>query len=295
MGRFSSRIPVMVSAENLGALEIALALGLMLYGTALTQGYIYYKRSSGDRRFLKIFVGVLLFLETAHSTTTIHTIYYITVTKASHPTANSYPLSGSVVVETLITVLVQCYFVFRIYKLSGRLTIPFICWLFSMSRFIGGMALGVESFLDVPRQPDGFWLLASYGWLITASLTVGAAADILIAASMCFYLRRLASPTNQHSTAAILDRLIFWSIQTGLVTSLASVASIICFQAMENLVWLAVYMILAKLYSNSMLVSLNVRPRKRDFHHSGRQSKTTYLTPLEVRNKDTSLHVHIFM
>lgn len=49
----------MVSAENLGALEIALAFGLMLYGTALTQGYIYYKRSSGDRRFLRILVRTI--------------------------------------------------------------------------------------------------------------------------------------------------------------------------------------------------------------------------------------------
>lgn len=56
MGRFSSKTPIMVSSENLGALEIALAFGLVLFGIALTQGYIYYKRSSGDRRFIKILV-----------------------------------------------------------------------------------------------------------------------------------------------------------------------------------------------------------------------------------------------
>lgn len=68
-----------------------------------------------------------------------------------------------------------------------------------MSRFIGGLALGVESLIDIARPADGFYLLTTYGWLITASFTIGAAADILIAGSMCFYLRRLGSSLNQQS------------------------------------------------------------------------------------------------
>lgn len=57
MVRFSSKEPLMVDPGNLGALEIALAFGLVLYGIGLTQGYIYYRRSSNDRKFLKILVS----------------------------------------------------------------------------------------------------------------------------------------------------------------------------------------------------------------------------------------------
>ena len=42
--------------ENLGALEIATCLGLVLQGVTLAQGYTYYRHCSRDRLRLKILV-----------------------------------------------------------------------------------------------------------------------------------------------------------------------------------------------------------------------------------------------
>ncbi|KAH9483343.1 hypothetical protein JR316_0005449 [Psilocybe cubensis] len=79
------------------------------------------------------------------------------------------------------------------------------------SRYQRGVALSVESILDVPRTPNGVFVF-NFGWLITLALSAGVTADLLIAASMVYYLRKLASPTNLQSTTVFLNRLIQFSL-----------------------------------------------------------------------------------
>ena len=45
------------SNANLGAVEIATFLGLVLFGISLAQGYTYFHRSTGDSVRLKAFVS----------------------------------------------------------------------------------------------------------------------------------------------------------------------------------------------------------------------------------------------
>ncbi|KAF8952389.1 hypothetical protein BDZ97DRAFT_1768534 [Flammula alnicola] len=185
------------SNGNLGAVEIATFLGLVLFGVSLSQGYTYFQRSGGDRLSLKIFVSILLLMEAFHSFTASHTIYYDTVTRYKNAEINSYSLSANAATETLITVLVQCFFSHRIYRLSeGNLLISIACFSLAIIRFLVGLAVSAE-----------------FNWLITTTLAVGGAADILIAASMLFYLRKLASPTNLKSTTAVINRLVRWSLR----------------------------------------------------------------------------------
>jgi len=258
------------SNANLGAVEIATFLSLILFGVSLSQGYTYFRRSEDDRLALKLMVLCLLCLEAFHSFTAAMAIYYDTVTRWQVAEANSYPISTNVVIETLITLLVQCFFSFRIYRLSNRLSISIGCVSLALARFIGGVAMSVENFTDVPKSNNGIGLVVRFSWLITSALTCGAAADICIAISMTYYLRKLASPSNLQSTTAIINRLIRFALQTGLITSMTSVAVITCFQAMPNMIWFSLYVLLAKLYSNSLLVSLNARPKKKE-NESGRE------------------------
>lgn len=90
----------------------------------------------------------------------------------------------------------QGFFAYRIRLLSGRLHISLVCWGLCILRFVGGMALAAEAFLDIPREPDYFQLQDNYGWLITSALNVGVAVDLLITVSLCFYIRQLYTPYN---------------------------------------------------------------------------------------------------
>lgn len=159
-------------------------------------------------------------------------IYSDTVIHYLTAKPNSYPLSVNVMLETLITFLVQvrrlwlciltqpaftkliyrlqCFFCFRIYRLSSssRLSIAVLCFLLSFLRLLGGLAIVVEMFIDVPNTPNGIGLAVRISWLMATALTCGAAADILIAVSMTYYLRQLASPVNFLSWVVFVSLVI---------------------------------------------------------------------------------------
>ncbi|KAF8879702.1 hypothetical protein BD779DRAFT_1122766 [Infundibulicybe gibba] len=256
----------LTSGGNLGAMEIATFISLALCGIVVAQGYSYYHHFTTDRPFLKIMVGAVLALEVSHSIATAYAIYDFTITLAAVAVtpADTNALSTAILLETLITAIVQSFFAYRIRSLSGNLYISSLSWILCFLRFLGGIVLTVKGFLDISRESflDVYLALEdTFGWLITLTLSIGAAADLIIAASLCYYLNRLMSPVTMRRTAQIVDRLISWTIQTGLVTSMASVAAVICFQVMKHNwgIWMAIYTVLAKLYSNSLLLSLNLR------------------------------------
>lgn len=249
---------------NLGSIEIALVVSLVLFGVLIHQVHTYY-RTFNDRAFLKVLATTVLIMEIAHTVTIIHTIYFVTVTQHGvlRIEPNSYPLTTSVVFETLITLLVQGFFAWRIFRLSERLHISMVCWVLSLFRFGSGLALAGESYLSVPKQAiNTFALTDNFGWLITLAVTVGAFVDVLIALTLCYYIKSFAPSSPSKRVVALVNRLMAWTIQTGLVTSIASVAVVISFHAVRNTeLWFSIYMVLAKLYSNSFFMTLNVRQR----------------------------------
>jgi len=168
----------------------------VLFGIVIMQGYMYFQTQTNDRKFLKVLASIIMILEVAHSIVITHTIYLITVTMAGRTDfgPNSYPLSAGVVFETLITALVQSFFAYRIYRLVGKPYISIVCWALSLLRLGGGLALAAESFLDVPKQTREMHFTSRFGWLITLAVGVGAFVDVLIAAFLCYYLKRLSSP-----------------------------------------------------------------------------------------------------
>ncbi|KAF7317474.1 hypothetical protein MKEN_00833600 [Mycena kentingensis (nom. inval.)] len=260
----------------LGVLEIGVFISLVLFGIVFLQGFAYFSRSCArDPLWLKFFVGIILTMELAHTVCAAHAIYYFTILQAGTPArlkkANTYSLSLTPVFETLITAMVQAFFAWRIRQLSGRRRsdwrgwcLPTLCWVLCLVRFVGGMAMAVEGFLDIPLQPNYFHYADTYAWIISGALDVGVLLDVIITLSMCWYIRKLNSPYNLHGSEVLIRRLVNWTIQTGLITSLTSIAVVITFWTMKhNFIWLALYTLLAKLYSNSLLVSLNARPMNR--------------------------------
>ncbi|KAH9992221.1 hypothetical protein BJV74DRAFT_834987 [Russula compacta] len=63
-------------------------------------------------------------------------------------------------------------------------------------------------------------------------MSAAASADILIAASMCWWLYR--SKTGLAKTDAIITTLLTYCVITGLLTSILAVSSLICFSVMPT-------------------------------------------------------------
>ncbi|KAJ6609504.1 hypothetical protein B0H10DRAFT_1370472 [Mycena sp. CBHHK59/15] len=247
---------------GLGITELGIFATLALFGILVLQVYIYYLSSVDDGSMLKCLVAAVLVLELCHTIAGSAAIYYWTVTLAtvSEKPGSSYGLSLGMVFETLITLLVQAYFIHRVYRFSQNAFLGIALTVLCVLRFVGGLIISVESFLNLPREPDYFALQDRFAWLIMATFSVGAFVDVCIASALCVYVYKWKTVPAMKTTSQLIHKIMFWSIQTGLVTSLASVTVIACFQAMRrNYVWIGVFAILGKLYSNSLLASLNVR------------------------------------
>jgi len=87
---------------------------------------------------------------------------------------------------------------------------------------------------------------------------LGAATDLLIAGTLCTLLN--FSRTGFQRSDAIINRLIIFSVNTGLLTSLCALASLISILVAGNtFVYIAFFFCLGRLYTNSLLATLNAR------------------------------------
>ncbi|KAJ7288779.1 hypothetical protein C8J57DRAFT_1281202 [Mycena rebaudengoi] len=243
---------------TLGSIEIGGVVSTFLFGIVTLQVWNYYRRYPADGRTLKLLVAVIWFLELGHGIATCHAIYTLTITFYGQPQRDPpRSLQTTLLFSAPIYTLVQIFFANRIRLLSGRLSIMLICCCLTLLRFAGSMGMLVVTMIE------GLAVLqVDYRWLMCSSLALGAAVDIIIAISLCCCLWQL-----RHSELARLRKLgdtaMAWSIETGAATSGASIIQLILFLMRDDLVWFPFFLVTARLFSNSLLVSLNGRARLR--------------------------------
>jgi hypothetical protein len=109
-------------------------------------------------------------------------------------------------------------------------------------------AFSLKSLLDVTK-------LEVVG---TLSLSAGVVTDILTAITLCFYLRKLR--TGYEKIDALANRLITYALNTGLLTGAISTCTLVLYNAMPgNMIYMAFYFVLTKLYAVSFMTTLNTR------------------------------------
>ncbi|KAJ7851099.1 hypothetical protein B0H13DRAFT_2360378 [Mycena leptocephala] len=266
--------------STLGAVEIGVLVSYVLFGVTTTQTYIYYSRFPDDSRKLKALVafvwygGLLVecnraperrfgirFCEFGHALCIGHALYVYTIFDYAHPERilGTPPISFTVgiVFSGVIGASVQAFFSFRIYGLSKTLYIPILTWGMSFVRLVLSAviffeALGVAA-VDVSE--------VKWQWLLTATWSISAANDLTVTATLVVLLYR--ERRNAHTrTGPLVDKLILWTIETGMLTSSASVVMLACYVTMKNnynFIWAGVFNVLPRLFSNSLLASLNSR------------------------------------
>ncbi|OJT13595.1 hypothetical protein TRAPUB_9860 [Trametes pubescens] len=62
-----------------------------------------------------------------------------------------------------------------------------------------------------------------------------------------------------HRTDHLANKLTFWAINIGALTSIVDVLVLAFSEATSNLIFLALYTVVGNLYSNSLLATLNIR------------------------------------
>lgn len=248
------------------------------------QVYRYYQLFPDDNRFYKYFVAIVWLFELGHSISVSYEVY--TATTSEVIITRFIGLGTALILSAAITTAVQTFFSFRVFKLLPR---PFnyvglLGMFLAFWRCVGSIVLGRSAILtsDVVGWREGWF------WLITTLFVSGATLDVVIAISMVLFLadKRQAVLSG---AARVLDKLTAFTVRTGLLTSMAAVTVLICYLTMpENFIWMAAYTILAKLYSNSLMASLNSREGLRGALHASplaeSSSQSSWKRGIELRS-----------
>ncbi|KAF9443987.1 hypothetical protein P691DRAFT_808039 [Macrolepiota fuliginosa MF-IS2] len=251
-------------SNTFGVTTIATFIAICLFGVVLAQAYQYFETFHDDRRVLKLLVATICLLELGHSIGLVYDVYILNIVLHQQTTRIITFKGGAIATAFggLITLLVQTFFAIRAFRMlpnPWRLIGPF-CIFLSGARFIGSIYLAYKAFIS--------YSLTRYGrenkWLVAALLTVGAAIDLIIATSMIYFLSRQRGHLLNRSTR-VIDRLIIWTVRSGLMTSLTALTMLIVFRiAPRTSYWSAIYICLGKLYSNTIISTLNGRQQLRN-------------------------------
>ncbi|KAH7912351.1 hypothetical protein BJ138DRAFT_1112387 [Hygrophoropsis aurantiaca] len=246
---------------SVGALQIGGFTMIFLFGIVSIQVYHYYRKYTGDSVWLKSLVACVWCFELAHSITVAAGMYTTSVTNFGKATAETLdPLPPgflwSVLCGGFIGPVVQAFFAHRVYIFSKQIYLPMLYWTTCFLRLVGTLFTSIYIIRSQSSLQD---VAQTFGWLIKTILVVSAVSDTLVAISMCYYLKRERSLAIGR-TAKLLDRLMTYTIETGVFTSWTEITILICFMKEKtNLAWFGVYLILAEVYANALMANLNAR------------------------------------
>ncbi|KDR72685.1 hypothetical protein GALMADRAFT_761122 [Galerina marginata CBS 339.88] len=256
-------------SDTIGALQIGSLFGVFLFGIVSLQAYNYYDTYTEDGWGNKLLVAGVWLLEIGHTLGISYDVYRSTITLYGEPqllgTFNG--ITVAIVFGGAITLLVQAFFALRLARLfpGPYKYIGGFCVMISTLRFCATIYLTVVGFTSTTLEDYRHQV----GWLVSTTFIVSATVDVVIAGSMLYYLTKKRGEAMVR-ISGIINRLVTYTIRSGLFTSVVAVGLVVCLQTMPaNLIWLGVYTFIAKLYSNSLLSALNARREMREEMHRG--------------------------
>ncbi|KAE9400690.1 hypothetical protein BT96DRAFT_975198 [Gymnopus androsaceus JB14] len=272
--------------NQLGAAFIGIIISTAIYGITCLQVYHYYtKHCERDGVGFKIFVGLLLVLDSLHVALLAIYYYFYTVTNFGNVLLLQDPtwsLFIEIIVGDFMTLLVQMFFAFRIYHLTEqKLLIPIIICILGLAHIAVAIVFITTEFHSTGAKFIGSPAEESQ---IPAFVAISIACDTIITASMIYYLRRNRSPFQKTNRA--INLLIAYVLNTCLLTTLCTLVCLILSVLFPDELWfLMFYFILVRLYSctfMSTLPSLNSRQYVRAQLSGARDTDTADIISLSA-------------
>ncbi|KAF9468356.1 hypothetical protein BDZ94DRAFT_782352 [Collybia nuda] len=240
-----------------GPILLGNLFGYGLYGILVVQLFIYYHGYPKDSVYLKGTVYFTFFVDTL--ITVFATIGAWDELAAgwgdlSTLTPVAWPIAAIPLLSGLVASVVHFFFAWRIWKLTRFRILPLCICTVSLLAFIMAGYAGVRSrLLGVLHLNDQKPFVIV--WLGGSTFV-----DIVITISMVTLLFRAKKSTTFQTTHSGISKLITVTIETGMATAIGALVELILFVVfpMNNLHFI-VFLVLAKLYSNTLLATLNSR------------------------------------
>ncbi|KAF8873112.1 hypothetical protein BD779DRAFT_1679370 [Infundibulicybe gibba] len=255
--------PLLPIPPDIGASAGPLILGYLfnwgLYGVLSVQVYLYYLAFPNDRLSTKCLVFGLYLVETLQTLLITHDVFDSFGSGYGNLTAlGSAQLEwlSVPVLSGIVSCTVQMFFAYRIFVLSKSKVLALVICVIALTQGSSGIAQGIQAL----KIGDFSKLQAEAFVSCTVWLAGAAVCDIIIAISMSYYLSK--SETGFKSTHILISKLIRLTIETGSMTAAVATIDIALFLGFpHNNYHTTPALVLAKLYSNTLVVIFNSRLR----------------------------------
>ncbi|OAX33665.1 hypothetical protein K503DRAFT_748458 [Rhizopogon vinicolor AM-OR11-026] len=247
--------------KTFGALFIGVTFSSVLFGVTNVQTFIYFQtrmhRSTGMTLHKSVVIWLRI-LDAVHLALITHCVYYYLVANYANLivlTEIVWSFKLQIVIDVLIVYTVHVMYVYRIWIVSKNRSrvLPTIVAII----VILGSGVGMVLIWAIYRC-HVFSDLIGIQWATYMTLSTVAFIDFIIASSLCYILA--TSRTGFSSTDSLLTNLMAYTINTGCLTSIFSMAGIImCAVMPKNFIFLGIEFLMVKLYVNSYLALLNAR------------------------------------
>lgn len=245
--------------NTLGAVLIGFAVACCVYGILVTQIFRYFSRYPFDRPVYKGLVLLILLLETVDQIFIGHVVYHYTISNFANVSALILgTVTWSFILQQTVGAVVGCIvktsFALRVWRFSERnMFITGIILLLTYGQLGLAITFTLKAF-----ELSGVFEVVNLRVLGSTSLGVGVLTDLVTAISLCYFLNKLR--TGYHKSDSLVNSLVLYAINTGALTSAVSLSTLILYNIMPtNLVFVACFFILSKLYAISFMATLNTR------------------------------------
>ncbi|KAK0219772.1 hypothetical protein EDD85DRAFT_988748 [Armillaria nabsnona] len=274
----------------LGSLVVGSYVNAMLYILEIIQVIYFFNNYRRDRPLIKAGIIISLIMDTVCTISQFACVYLYCVTNwgdESYVFDQYWPIPTYLLSTGVTTAVVQSFLIYRFWSLTRQWIISGILGLGMLTSAAGLVATAAAQIM-YPQYTERY----KGRVYVTVWLIASAACDVCIAVSLTFQLRRM-SPTFQESKR-VINRLIGSVISTGTASTIVAIVILTVFlqNPMTN-VSTGVAFCLGRLYSLTMLYSLNKRNALRvegsSGHSSGRQDRAVINAELFSTG---GIHVH---
>ncbi|KAI0771217.1 hypothetical protein BD413DRAFT_65351 [Trametes elegans] len=238
-----------------GPIFIGVVFNILLYGIMITQTYMYFQVYKRDRTWMKAFVLFLFLCDTVNCAFDIAFLYIPLVNNFGNfeiLDLATWVFATDPVMTGLIAGLVQLFFAWRVKVLTSNWYAVVLIALCAVAQFCGGLGTSIAIGM-VPQ----FTHFQEFQVVVIIWLAFSAVADTLITISLVWHLR--THRTGMPVTDDIINKIIRLTMQTGLLTALCAIIDLVLFLASSAGYHLTFNLPLSKLYTNSLMSSLNSR------------------------------------
>ncbi|KAF7308774.1 hypothetical protein MKEN_01076600 [Mycena kentingensis (nom. inval.)] len=240
-----------------GLLFLATIVSSALYGTGILQFWMYIRKyHKKDSILLQALVVSVLICDTIQQALLCHAVYEYLVTSIGDP------LILPSVVQTLmielffscaIATMVQQFYCWRIYRIGKNIALAAGVSLVSWTSCVVLIIYSVNAV-----QLTEFSQVITLEKLSIAANSLSAGTDVVISGTLVVLLH--VSKTGFKRSTDLINRLIVFTFNTGLPTSVTALLATICIVAFPNtFLYIFWFLLLGRFYTNSLLVTLNSR------------------------------------